>query len=385
MIRDHDAARLGLPPRVDHRDAERLLTPVHGVGVERFADAGDQTEVREVDLGGEIVAGSLQHANRRRCGVEDVDLVAVQNLVPAASIELCFVDDAGDAVRERGDDAVRRPCHPPRVGRAPEPVAVVQVEHQSAGDVMGDDRRMNVDGAFRLAGRAAREVHERRRLGIGRSRLECVTALGEERSDRHHLWSGRVGPSDPDIVLGAPAHQHEFEVSQTIEHGRHLAAVQQWRRDQDLDAPEVHPLRDGIRPERREQRCEGALRFERAECSHVQIGDAAGEGGHAGAWTEAAAPHRISESVRSPSQSRIGDVDGLVDIVRLAADESERHSIASALADVSIDRQVRDVHAAGSPGPAVGAQRGPCHIPVERRHRCGVVDQPRLWMDRHDG
>jgi len=45
VIRDHDAARLGLPPGVDHRNPERPLAPLHRIGIERFADAGDEPQV----------------------------------------------------------------------------------------------------------------------------------------------------------------------------------------------------------------------------------------------------------------------------------------------------------------------------------------------------
>ena len=67
-----------------------------------------------------------------------------EDRVPALGVELRLVDDAGDAVRQRGDDAVGRAGHPARVGGAPEDVVGVQVERERAGRVVGDHRLVHV-------------------------------------------------------------------------------------------------------------------------------------------------------------------------------------------------------------------------------------------------
>ena len=332
---------------------------------------------------GQFVACPLQHADRRRRGVEHVDGVAFEDLIPALGVELGFVDDRGHAVGERGDDAVRRTGHPARVGGAPERVALVQVEHEAAGGVVGHHRRVDVDGSLRLARRPAREVHQRGCLGIGRVGLERVAALGEEGPERHHLGPLCPIPPRAEFVLGAPAHQDEFEVWQAIEDRRNFAAVQQGCRDEDSDPADVHPLGDRVGSERGEQRCEGPVGLERAERRHVQVGDAPGQAGDTGARPEVPAAHRIGEPVRPPGQPGIGDVDGIVDVARIATDEPERHPVTAALPDVSIDGEVGDVDAVGPTGPTIRAQRGPRIVPVERRHGRGVVDEPRVRVVRH--
>ena len=70
---------------------------------------------------------------------------SLEDPVPALGVELGLVDDAGHAVRERGDDAVGRAGDPAGVGGAPEDVVGVQVERDAAGGVVGDDRLVDVD------------------------------------------------------------------------------------------------------------------------------------------------------------------------------------------------------------------------------------------------
>ena len=49
VVGDHDAAGLRLPPVVVERQAEGLLAPDDGLGVERLADAGQEAQRRRVD------------------------------------------------------------------------------------------------------------------------------------------------------------------------------------------------------------------------------------------------------------------------------------------------------------------------------------------------
>ena len=248
---------------------------------------------------------------------------------------------------------------------------------------MGHHRRVDVDGAFRLARRPAREVHQCRCLGIGRIRCERVAALGEEGPERHHLGLLRPDPPGSEFVLGAPAHQDEFEVWQAIEDRRHFAAVQQRCGHEDSDPADVHPLRDRVRSERREERCEGSMGLERAERRHVQVGNASGEGGDSRARPEVPSAHRVGEPARPPGQPGIGHVDGIVDVTRVATDEAERHPVAAALSDMPIDGEVGDVDTVGPAGPPIRAQRCPHVVPVERRHGRVVVDEPRFRLIRH--
>ena len=48
------------------RQAERLLAPDHGLGVERLADAGQEAQAAKIVLAGQLGAGLHQHPDRRR-------------------------------------------------------------------------------------------------------------------------------------------------------------------------------------------------------------------------------------------------------------------------------------------------------------------------------
>ena len=93
-----------------------------------------------------IAVGAVYQTVTRSC---------LQDAVPALGVEVAFVDDAGDAVGQRRDDAIGRAGYPARIGRAPEDVVGMQVERQLAGDVMGNHGLVDVHGALR----ACRSCH----------------------------------------------------------------------------------------------------------------------------------------------------------------------------------------------------------------------------------
>jgi hypothetical protein len=86
--RDQDAAGFGLPPGVDDRAAalaDDVVIPFPGFRVDRLADRAEQAERFARCRIHRVVAGAHQRADRRRCGVEDVDLVLVAHLPEAAA------------------------------------------------------------------------------------------------------------------------------------------------------------------------------------------------------------------------------------------------------------------------------------------------------------
>src|SRR5690606_10847728 len=86
---DHVAAGFRLPPRVDDLAAllaDMLVIPEPGLGVDRLADRPEQAQRGHVVLVDEIRAGAHQRADRRRRGVEDADLVLLDDLPEAAGI-----------------------------------------------------------------------------------------------------------------------------------------------------------------------------------------------------------------------------------------------------------------------------------------------------------
>ena len=98
VVRNHDAAGLGLPPVVVNRHAERFLSPHDRLGIERLADAGDETQMAKIVFANHVDADLHHHAHRGRRGIPDGDLLILQKRIPALGIEFGLVDYAGDAV-----------------------------------------------------------------------------------------------------------------------------------------------------------------------------------------------------------------------------------------------------------------------------------------------
>ena len=116
------------------------------------------------------VAFAHQCAHRRRRGVEDVDLVLVDHFPEARArriVRNAFEHQRRRAVRERPIDDVAVTRHPADVGRAPEDVAIVIIEHIFVGE--GGVQRVaggGVQHALRLSGRSRRVEDEQRIFGV---------------------------------------------------------------------------------------------------------------------------------------------------------------------------------------------------------------------------
>ena len=171
--RDQNAAGLGLPPGIDDRAAvvaDHAVIPFPGFGIDRLADRAEQPQRGARGLLHRRIAGLHQGADRGRRGVEDVDLVLVDDLPEPRHrriIRHAFEHQRGGAVRERPIDDVAVAGDPADVGGAPIDVAVVIVE-----DVLVRHRRIDqiagggVQHALRLAGRARRVEDEQRILRV---------------------------------------------------------------------------------------------------------------------------------------------------------------------------------------------------------------------------
>src|SRR5690606_5113126 len=128
--RDHDRAGLGLPPGVHDRAAaatDHAVVPAPCLGVDRLAHAAQQAQGAEVVLRGDVLAPLHRRADRGGRGVEQGDLVLLDDLPPAAlvrEVRGALVDDLGGAVGHRAVDHVGVPGDPADVGRAPVHVAL---------------------------------------------------------------------------------------------------------------------------------------------------------------------------------------------------------------------------------------------------------------------
>ena len=195
---------------------------------------------------GHFWSGLDQHPDGRRSGVPDADGLVLQNPVPVFGIELGLIDDRGDTVQQRRDDAVCRPGHPAGIGCAPVDIAVVQVQGIAAGYVVHRDRAVDVLGALRCPSGAAGEVQQRGILGggwldrgfIGGGVHEAVEVLGAV------------------DILGVPAgnDQHLFHRGHLIADCGDLALVDRRCGHQHVGRSDVHPCFDRLWTECGEQR-----------------------------------------------------------------------------------------------------------------------------------
>ncbi len=196
--RHHDGAGLRLPPGVDDRAAaaaDDLVVPHPRLGIDRLADAAQQPQRRQIVRLRVLVAPAHEGADRGRRRVEDRHLPPFDDrpeAILARVIGRAFVDDAGGAVGQRPVDDVAVAGHPADVGRAPEDVVVVQIEHVLRRQVRAQqEAARRVHDPLGLPGRAGRVQDEQRVLG---------------RQARRRAVGGRAAPSlRPTTRRGRPA------------------------------------------------------------------------------------------------------------------------------------------------------------------------------------
>ena len=212
--RDHDPARLRLPPGVDDRTAlaaDHAVVPHPGLGIDRLADRAEQAQRREIVLLRVLVAEPHEGADRRRRGVEDRDAVALDDVPEAVGPRVrrrALVHQRGRAVREDPVDDVGVARHPAAVGRAPVGVVVLEVEDRlRGGRDVGEVAARGVQDALRLAGRAAGVEHEERVLGVERGGL----AVGALARDQRRATRGRGPRRNRRRLAGAPHHHHVLD------------------------------------------------------------------------------------------------------------------------------------------------------------------------------
>ena len=158
-----------------------------------------------------LVAPLDEGADRRRRGVEDVHLVALDDrpeAVGLGKVRRAFVHQARGAVLQRAVDDVAVPGNPADVSGTPVDVLFLQIENPFRRDVSPDGiSASGVHDALRLAGRAGSVENVERMLGIERLGRTLIGRLRHQLvppviAARLHV-DGRAGALVNDDVLHA--------------------------------------------------------------------------------------------------------------------------------------------------------------------------------------
>lgn len=99
----------------------------------------------QIVLPHEIATDFHHHTNGRRRCIPDGDPLVLQDPIPTFGVEIRFVYNAGEPIRQRRDDAVGRAGYPARVGGTPEDIRRVEIERKFACDVVGHHGAMHVE------------------------------------------------------------------------------------------------------------------------------------------------------------------------------------------------------------------------------------------------
>ena len=149
---------------------EYLLRPDDRFGVQRFADTAQVPQARQIVFPDELVAFLHEQADRRGRRIPDRNPMLFNEFIPVLGAETGVQDGLRDAVRPGTNDAIGRAGDPARIGIAPVDIVGLQVQHPFGGEILRDERIMDMLRALRLAGGAGRVVQNR--WGFGRGRID---------------------------------------------------------------------------------------------------------------------------------------------------------------------------------------------------------------------
>ncbi len=282
--------------------------------------------------------------------------------VPAIAREAGVHHHLRHAERPRADDAVARAGHPPRVGRAPVDVVVLEIQHDLGRQVLGEDAAVDVHRAFRLPGGAAGVVKHARRLGV---RLEHRERLEPVRHHRERHFSLAERPA----VLLVVNHDHGLQRRNPLADTADLSEVLALRDDGDRRAV-LHPRVQRILAERREERLDHGAELEDAHEADVELGHALQEQAHAIEIPDAEAAQVRRPTVREPLEVAIGELSQVAVVILV----DERELVAPARLHVTVDAELGDVDRR-----ALGVAEFPLRdVPGDLLPQLLVVDRARL-------
>ena len=131
---NHEATGFSLPPGIHHRTflvANLLPVPLPGFRVNRLADRAQNTQRRAIGAFDGLIAFRHQRTDRRRRGVENIDLVLIDDLTHPRRrrpVRHPFKHQRGGAAGQRAVQQIAVAGHPAYVGSTPVDVARMVVE-----------------------------------------------------------------------------------------------------------------------------------------------------------------------------------------------------------------------------------------------------------------
>ena len=253
---DQNAARLGLPPGVHDGDARAThdpVIPLPSLRVDGFPDRAEQPQAAARRAEHRIVSLLHQRPDRRRRGVEDVDLVLVDDLPEPSGIGIRrhpLEHEGGRPVRKGAVHDVRMAGDPPHIRRAPVDIAIVIVEHvaMSHGGIE-DVASGGMQHALRLAGGAGGVQDEQRVFGVHLFRWAVL------RSRLHEVVVPVVAARLPPHITPRTANHHDMldargavarRVAVRLEGDPAAASDSLVGRDQDLAGRIVDSVTEGL-------------------------------------------------------------------------------------------------------------------------------------------
>ena len=170
---DHKAAGFGLPPGVHHRAllvTDLLPVPLPGFRVNRFADRAKNAQRGAVCAFDSFVAFRHQGANSRRGGIENADLMLIDDLAHARRrrpVRHPFEHQGGGAAGQWAVQQIAMAGDPAHVGGAPINIARMVVENVFKGGGRIDQIAAGgVQHPFRFTGGAGGIEDEQRIFGV---------------------------------------------------------------------------------------------------------------------------------------------------------------------------------------------------------------------------
>ena len=294
--------------------ADLLAVPHPCFRVDGLADGAEQAERIELELVDELVAPLDEGADGGGRGVEDGDLVVVDDLPEAREVRevgRAFVHEDGGAVLQRAVDDVGVAGDPADVGGAPVDVVVLQVEDVFAGEVgLHRVAAGGVEQALGLAGGAGGVEDVERISESSGSAGQSVACVGDQIvppvvAAGDHV-DGRAGALVDDDVLDGGAGGQGF-VDGVLELDLVAAAVAGVLRDDGDAAAVVDAVGDGVGGESAEDDGVDGADAGAGEQGDGQLGRHAHVDGDAVAFLDAEGLERVGELLHFDVQLGVGE------------------------------------------------------------------------------